>query len=109
MSPKAEIMEYFKNLPEVKRIKELEHYIDTNKEIKEKFEEIKVIQKELVNAKESRQFVRMKEYEQKWNRGIEELKELPFVEEYLELVEIINQKWNQFIFLIENGIQCLLK
>jgi cell fate (sporulation/competence/biofilm development) regulator YmcA (YheA/YmcA/DUF963 family) len=46
---------YFSNLPEVKIIKELEKYIDTNEEIKKSFNEIKRIQKHLVSSKEFHQ------------------------------------------------------
>lgn len=84
------IKDYFLDLPEVKRIKELENYIDNNKDINESFNKIKDIQKQLVNSKEFNQMnqysILLKEYEKEKDRLIN----LPFVEEYLELLEIVN-------------------
>ena len=84
------IKDYFLDLPEVKRIKELENYIDNNKDINESFNKIKDIQKQLVNSKEFNQMnqysILLNEYEKEKDRLIN----LPFVEEYLELLEIVN-------------------
>ena len=78
---------YFNDLPEVKRIHELEHYIDNNKDIKKKFSEVKAMQKKLVNAKEFNQVNQYKAYEEEYTKLKSELLDMPFVEEYLELLE----------------------
>lgn len=98
------IKEYFNSLPEVKRIKELESYIDSNNEINDTFNAIKQIQKKMVNAKEFNQINQYKLYLDEYNLLKDKLMDLPFVEEYLELLEIVN---NKLIFLtqaIENEI-----
>ena len=43
----------FLSLPEVKRLKELEGFIDTNLELNQKINELKDLQKKMVNAKRS--------------------------------------------------------
>ncbi|MBQ9124993.1 MAG: YlbF family regulator [Acholeplasmatales bacterium] len=86
------IKEYFNSLPEVKRIKELESYIDSNNEINDTFNAIKDIQKKMVNAKEFNQINQYKLYLEEYNLLRDKLMDLPFVEEYLELLEIVNSK-----------------
>lgn len=86
------IKEYFNSLPEVKRIKELESYIDSNSEINNTFNAIKEIQKKMVNAKEFNQINQYKLYLDEYNLLKDKLMDLPFVEEYLELLEIVNSK-----------------
>ena len=91
MKTKDKIIDYFNSLPEVKRLKELEPYIKNNPEIINKFTELKNIQKKMVASKEFNQYnAYKKEYEFKK----EELYNLPFVEEYLELVDNVNQLLN---------------
>lgn len=82
---------YFNDLPEVKRIHELEHYIDNNKDIKKKFSEVKAMQKKLVNAKEFNQVNQYKAYEEEYTKLKSELLDMPFVEEYLELLDLVDQ------------------
>lgn len=90
MKSKEKIIEYFNNLPEVIRLKELKNYIESNKNITTKFEEIKDIQKKIVNAKEFNQFNQLKVYELEYKKLNEELLNIPFVEEYLELMDYVN-------------------
>ena len=91
MSNIEELKKYFNELPEVKRIHELENYIDNNKDIKIKFRNVKAIQKKIVNAKEFNQINQYKEYEKEYNNLKQELLDMPFVEEYLELLDLVDQ------------------
>lgn len=90
MKTKEEIIKYFNELEEVKRIKELEPYIKGNKEIHDKFIDLKTIQKKMVAAKEFDQVNQYHEYLKQYNQLKSELFDLPFVEEYLELVDYVN-------------------
>ena len=101
MNKIEEIKKYFLELPEVKRVKELENYIDNNKDINNKLLEIKKIKKKMVNAKEFNQPNMYKEYEMKYKKLHAELLDLPFVEEYLELLDIINNLLQEFTNSIE--------
>lgn len=84
------LKQYFSDLPEVKRIHELEHYIDTNSEIQTTFSDLKEKQKQMVNAKEYEQWNQYKIYCEEYQSIKEKLFDLPFVEEYLELLEIVD-------------------
>ena len=99
------LKEYFSNLPEVKRIKELEKYIDTNEEIKKSFNEIKRIQKNLVSSKEFHQDNQYQLYLEEYKNAKMHLLDLPFVEEYLELIEIVGTKLKDASSLIEEELQ----
>lgn len=88
----TEIKKEFLSLPEVIRIQELEKYIDNNVSINNKLNELKEKQKQMVNAKEYNQLNQYKIYLDEYNSLKSELLDLPFVEEYLELLEIVNEK-----------------
>lgn len=88
----TEIKKEFLSLPEVIRIQELERYIDNNASINNKLNELKEKQKQMVNAKEYNQLNQYKIYLDEYNSLKSELLDLPFVEEYLELLEIVNEK-----------------
>ncbi len=94
MKSKDKIIDYFNELPEVKRIKELEPYIKSNEEINTKFNELKEIQKRMVSSKEFNQINQYNVYKKEYELKKEELFNLPFVEEYLELVDEVNQMLN---------------
>ena len=91
MNSKDKIINYFNELPEVKRLKELEPYIKTNEEINSKFDELKQIQKNMVASREFNQENQYMELQIKYNKLKKELFDLPFVEEYLELVDYVHK------------------
>ena len=62
------LLDYFNNIPEVKRLKELKNYIESNEKILIKFDEIKAIQKKIVNAKEFNQINQLKVYEDEYKK-----------------------------------------
>lgn len=90
MKTKNEIIDFFNNLEEVKRLKELEPYIKNNPEISSKFGKLKDIQKKMVAAKEFDQINQYNAYKREYDCLKKELFDLPFVEEYLELVDYVN-------------------
>ena len=92
MSNINELKDYISNLEETKRFKELEKYINNNEKIKKLYDEMILKQKQLVNAKEFGQEEQARIYEEEYNKLKQELLDLPFVEEFLELVDIINSK-----------------
>lgn len=102
------IKEYFQSIPEVIRIKELEHYIDTNSDIQKTFNELKDKQKQMVNAKEYNQTNQYKIYFEEYQDIRARLLDLPFVEEYLELLEIVNNMLNDLTYSIEGKINKLI-
>lgn len=108
MSRIDNIKKEFLDLPEVKRIKELEPYIDSNKEIKNTFEELKTVQRKMVIAEETNDMEGFKHYNNIYNNVRERLLDLPFVEEYLELVEMVDDYLKEFTSAVEGEINRII-
>ena len=98
------LLDYFNNIPEVIRLKELKNYIESNEKIINKFDEIKNVQKQIVNAKEFNLINQLKVYEDEYKRLNQELLDIPFVEEYLELMNYVDQMINSFVKEVEYQI-----
>ena len=104
-----EIKNELLGMPEVIRFKELEGYINKNERINTLFSQVKEKQKQMINAKEFNQHNQYNIYNKEYNDLLNELYDLPFVEEYLELVDIINQKLGSLSFLIEKELESKMK
>ena len=98
------LLDYFNNIPEVIRLKELKNYIESNEKIINKFDEIKDLQKKMVNAKEFNQINQLKVYEEEYKRLNSELLDIPFVEEYLELMNQVDLMIQGFVKNVEYEI-----
>lgn len=108
MSNIDKLKDYFNDLEETKRLKELENYINNNEKIKKAFEALLEKQKQLINAKEFKQEKQAKIYEDEYNKLKEELYDMPFVEEYIELVEILNSKLEIVTSELENKLDRII-
>ena len=98
------LLDYFNNIPEVIRLKELKNYIESNEKIINKFDEIKNVQKQIVNARKFNQINQLKVYEDEYKRLNQELLDIPFVEEYLELMNYVDQMIKSFVKEVEYQI-----
>ncbi len=81
-----EIINELSNTPEAKRIKELEPLIDKNEDIKLLLDKLLSKEKELVDARYY-QKDNEKELKKEYESLKEELLNMPFMEEYLELLD----------------------
>lgn len=97
------------NLPYIIRLHELEPYIDQNEEIKDKLEEIKMIQKQMVNSAYFHKTNAKKDYEEKLEGLKQELKDIPFVEEYIDLLNEAYYTLKNIVSTIEEEINNSLK
>lgn len=104
MSRIERIKEEFLNLPEVKRLKELEGYIDSNPVIKNLFTELKAVQKKVIQYQESGEQNSYKLTLNDYNSLKNRLFDLPFVEEYLDLSENVDKKLENLCFEIEKEL-----
>ena len=91
-------------MPEVERIHELEAYIDNNKDIKQAIDSLKDIQRKMVSSKEFNQEKQYQMYLLEYNKKKEELLNMPFLEEYLELIEEVGYKLNDLSYFISNEL-----
>ena len=89
---KDKIIDYFNSDEAVKRIKELENFIDNDKELNELISNLKKLQKKMINSKKYNLLNQYKIDLAEYNKLKEKIMEYPFVEEYLECLEIVNDK-----------------
>ncbi len=108
MNSIIKLKDYFNNLEEVKRIKELKPYIENNNDIKALMNELQLKQKQIVNAKEFNQFNQLKIYNLEYEKIKEELYNIPFVEEYIELVDYVNNLLNELVNEIDFKLDKLI-
>lgn len=103
-----EMKQFLLELPEVKRIHELEHYIDTNEDIQITFEEMKSKQKQFVTAKEFKQVKQAQIYKEEYENIKLKLFDLPFVEEYFELLEYLNVMFKNIALEIQDKLNKII-
>jgi cell fate (sporulation/competence/biofilm development) regulator YmcA (YheA/YmcA/DUF963 family) len=103
-----EVKEEFSKLPEVIRIRELEAFIDNNEEIKSLFNNLKSIQKQMVHAKEYNQPNQYNIYKDEYDSIYNNLLDKPFMEEYLELLEIVDDKLSNFTYAVEKELNKII-
>ena len=97
------------SLPVVKRIHEIEGYIDSNIELKKSIEDLKELQKKMVHAKEFQQPKQYQVYKKEYDALYETILDQPFVEEYLDLLEEAHSLLDGITGLIEAKINKKLK
>lgn len=103
-----EVKVEFLATPEVKRIKELEAFIDNNDDINSLFIRLKEIQKQMVHAREYNQPNQYNIYKDEYNSVYNELLDMPFMEEYLELLEIVDGRLSSFTYTVEKEINKII-
>lgn len=92
------------SLPLVQRIQELEGCIDSNEKLNGSIKQLKNLQKQMVHAKEFHQPNQYQEYKKEYDILYNEILDIPFVEEYLDLLD----EANQMLLDIANHIQTKL-
>ena len=109
MNSTDKIIDYLNNLDEVKRFKELDNYISKNKAINDKINNLNIIKKKMVNSKEFNQINQYNEYKKEYDIIYNEIIDMPFVEEYLELKEYVLDLLNNIKNNIEYSIEEIIK
>lgn len=102
MSEIDQLIDMIKNNESIKRYQRLEKLLNENQDLKEKLEDLKSIQKTLVQKKTYGQDT--SQIEATYHQKLEETHLFPLLSEYLSLQEEINDMIQQIAFIIENGI-----
>ena len=92
VTSKEEIISYFNSKDEVKRLKELEHLIDKDDALKNKINELKSLQQKMINSKEYNLINQYKEDKRLYDELLKEINDYPFMGEYLDLLELVNNE-----------------
>lgn len=104
MTEKEKLLMMIQNLPEVIRYKAIEEVINNHKELKAKFNELKAVQKQLVNAKEIGKSKAIEAFQQKFDTLYQAIEAYPLMSEYLALQSDINEMIQSIVSIIEDGI-----
>ncbi len=105
MKSNKKVIDFFLEKEEVKRIKELESFIDNNEEIKAKYNELLDLQKKIVSSKEFNQHNQYNIYKEEYDKKKNELFDLPFVYEYIECLNIISNDLEDFKYFLEEKLK----
>lgn len=108
MNSKEKLLSDLKNQETVKRIKEIETYIDSNADIKALLAEKKRVSKEIVLAKKLGLKNTVKTYENEYNTIDLKIKTYPLVEEYMDLLESTHNDLEIMINYLESNINKII-
>lgn len=104
MNEKDKLIQMLTEDEEIKRYKRIEEHINSNKELKAKFNELKAVQKQLVNAKHIGKTEAVQQLEAKYNQLYEEIETYPLMSDYMALQGDINEMIQSVVEIIEEGL-----
>lgn len=87
----------------VKRYKELEEIVDRNDNINKTFKELLEVQKKLVQAEQNKT-LEIQKYSKEYQNKYDELTSFYVINEYLDLLELINNDLQLITSIIEDEI-----
>jgi cell fate (sporulation/competence/biofilm development) regulator YmcA (YheA/YmcA/DUF963 family) len=99
-----EMMTMIKNDPSIQRYKELESIILKDKRLKSEIQQLKVIQKQMVNAEHIGKMQAHQQYKSTYETRLDALYEHPLLSEYLALQSDINHLLQEIVGILEDGI-----
>jgi cell fate (sporulation/competence/biofilm development) regulator YmcA (YheA/YmcA/DUF963 family) len=104
LTEKEKLIEMIKNNETIKRYQAIEKVLNSNKELKQKINKLKSIQKQLVNAKQINKTESIKHFDKLYNELLEEIEAYPLMSDYLALQGDINDMIQHITQIIEDGV-----
>lgn len=104
MSLKESLIKEINNNSNIVRYKELEILVSKNKKLNKKINDLKELQKEMVHAKEYSKNNLLLKLEKDYDKLYENILNYPIMAEYMDLQHKINSMLQEFIEIIETGI-----
>jgi len=90
---------------DIQRYKRIEKVINNNKQLKAKVNQLKAVQKQLINAKQIEKTQAIIEFEKRYNELLNEIESYPLMSDYMALQGDINEMLQQVQMIIEEGIE----
>ncbi|HRX44822.1 MAG TPA: YlbF family regulator [Acholeplasmataceae bacterium] len=109
MNEKEKLIDMLEQSEEIKRYKKIEELINSNKKLTAKFNQLKVVQKQLVNAKHIGKEEATKKLQQQYDDLYEEIETYPLMSDYMALQGDINDLMQQIVSIIEDGLNDEMK
>jgi len=104
LSIKDKIINEIKTNEKINRYKELEKILNDNSNLKQEIEDLKSIQKQLINARHFGKKTLEEQINNEYNLKISKFESYPLLAEYIELQEEINNLLQSMKEIVENDI-----
>lgn len=104
MTKVNELISALNEMESVKRLKELEVNIDTNPKVKEMIDLLLEYQQQMINAKHLNLVNAYADYKQRYQQLYQEILDIPFMEEYLDLLDENHLMLKNIFGIIEDEI-----
>lgn len=105
MTEKDKLIQMILQNEDVQRYKRIEKSINSNESLKNKINYLKVVQKQLINAKQLEKKQAIIEFESRYQTLLNEIEEYPLMSDYLALQGDINEMIQTIQSIIEEGIE----
>lgn len=105
MNEKEKLIQMIEKNEEIQRYKRIESIINNNKKLKTKVNQLKALQKQLINAKQVGKTQAIAEFESRYQVLYNEIEEYPLMSDYLALQGDINEMIQSIQSIIEEGIE----
>ena len=105
MSEKEKLIQMILNDEEIQRYKRMEDAINNNKQLKAKMNELKSVQKQLVNAKHIGKQEAVKAYQAKYDTLYQAIEDYPLMSDYMALQSDINEMIQSIVSILEEGLE----
>ena len=104
MTEKEKLLSMIENDPVIQRYKLLEKKMNQSKEIKRNINQLKAIQKQLINARHIGKAEAVKQFENAYDGLLKEIEDYPLMAEYLSLQDEINDMLQTVLEIIDDGL-----
>ena len=98
------LIETLNNDPYIKRIKEIEEYIDNNDILKKLIKKRQEVARKLLNAKHNGDIKDYQSNQSEYDVLTQNILDFPFVEEYLDLLEDYNERLQEMVSYLGSNI-----
>ena len=105
MNEKEKLIQMILQDEEIQRYKRMESSINNNKELKAKMNELKSVQKQLVNAKHIGKEEAIKAFQDKYDLLYQAIEEYPLMSDYMALQSDINEMIQSIVSILEEGLE----
>jgi cell fate (sporulation/competence/biofilm development) regulator YmcA (YheA/YmcA/DUF963 family) len=104
LTEKQKLIEMIKQSEQIQRYKAIEKVINDNQDLKDKINQLKTVQKQLVNAKEIQKEKAIIHFQEIYDSLLEEIEGYPLMSDYLALQGDINEMIQAIAEILEDGI-----
>ena len=105
MTEKEKLIDMVLKNEDIQRYKRIEKIVNNNKQLKDKINQLKAVQKQLINAEQIGKTQAIIEFEKRYNMLLNEIESYPLMSDYLALQGDINEMLQQVQSIIETGIE----